>query len=160
MNKKIYIQTILKNLQMFCADYILSQSYNATEFYFDNISFLEHELNHLLLPNESSISQASYRTKVFKDSQGHTAAFLHNLHKVKFLKHLCHIYITSKYGSHIIITCLELIKISNITVNSQKCFAFNLSLDSKCHFRFTVSRTLLHLQTKDQWLHNFKVAWQ
>ena len=38
---------------------ILSQSYNATVFYFDNISFLEHVSNQLFLPNESSISQAS-----------------------------------------------------------------------------------------------------
>ena len=44
--------------------HILSQSYNATVFYFDNISFLEHVLNQLVLQNESSISQASYRTKV------------------------------------------------------------------------------------------------
>ena len=44
--------------------YILSQSYNATVFYFDNISFLAHVLNQLFLPNESSISQASYRTMV------------------------------------------------------------------------------------------------
>ena len=43
---------------------ILSQSYNATVFYFDNISFLAYVLNPLFLPNESSISQASYRTKV------------------------------------------------------------------------------------------------
>ena len=32
--------------------------------YFDNISFLEHVLNQLFLPNESSVSQASYRTMV------------------------------------------------------------------------------------------------
>ena len=44
--------------------YILSQSYNATVFYFDNISFPAHVLNQLFLPNESSISQASYRTMV------------------------------------------------------------------------------------------------
>ena len=44
--------------------YILSQSYNATVFYFNNILFLAHVLNHLFLPNESSISQASYRTMV------------------------------------------------------------------------------------------------
>ena len=43
---------------------ILSQSYNATVFHFDSISFLEHVLNQLFLPNESSISQASYRTMV------------------------------------------------------------------------------------------------
>ena len=43
---------------------ILSQSFNATVLYFDNISFLAHVLNQLFLPNESSISQASYRTKV------------------------------------------------------------------------------------------------
>ena len=43
---------------------ILSQSYKATVFYFDNISFLEHVSNQLFLPNESSISQASYRTMV------------------------------------------------------------------------------------------------
>ena len=43
---------------------ILSQSYNATVFYFDNTSFLEHILKQLFLPNESSISQASYRTMV------------------------------------------------------------------------------------------------
>ena len=43
---------------------ILSQSYSAGAFYFDNISFLEHVLNQLFLPNESSISQASYRTMV------------------------------------------------------------------------------------------------
>ena len=30
---------------------ILSQSYNATVFYFDNISFLAHALNQLFLPN-------------------------------------------------------------------------------------------------------------
>ena len=44
--------------------YILSQSYNVTVFYFDNISFLAHVLNQLFLPNESSISQAPYRTKI------------------------------------------------------------------------------------------------
>ena len=41
-------------------DYILSQSYYATVFYLDNISFLAQ----LLLPNKSSISQASYHTTV------------------------------------------------------------------------------------------------
>ena len=41
---------------------ILSQ--NATGFYFDNISFLQHVLNQLFLPNESSSSQASYRTMI------------------------------------------------------------------------------------------------
>ena len=41
---------------------ILSQSYNATVFYFDNIFFLAHVLNQLLLLNESSISQASTHT--------------------------------------------------------------------------------------------------
>ena len=35
-------------------------------FYFDNISFLEHVLNQLFIPNESPISQASYRTMVLK----------------------------------------------------------------------------------------------
>ena len=44
--------------------YILSQSYNATLFYFDNISFLGHVLNQLFLPNGSSISHATYRTMV------------------------------------------------------------------------------------------------
>ena len=34
---------------------ILRQSYKATEFYFDNVSFLVHVLNQLFLPNESSI---------------------------------------------------------------------------------------------------------
>ena len=43
---------------------ILSQSYYATVFYFDNISFLAHVLNQLFLPNESSISLAFYRTMV------------------------------------------------------------------------------------------------
>ena len=43
---------------------ILSQSYNASVFYFDNISFLAHVLNQLFLPNEYSISQASYRKMV------------------------------------------------------------------------------------------------
>ena len=33
-------------------------------FCFDNISFLAHVLNNLFLPNESSISQASYRIMV------------------------------------------------------------------------------------------------
>ena len=47
-------------------EYILSQIYNATVFYFDNISFLEHVLNQLFLPNESSVSQASYSTMVLK----------------------------------------------------------------------------------------------
>ena len=42
----------------------LSQSCNATGFYFDNISFLNHVLNQLFFPNASSISQASYRTMV------------------------------------------------------------------------------------------------
>ena len=42
---------------------ILSQSYNATLFNFD-ISFLAHILNQLFLANESSISQAPYRTMV------------------------------------------------------------------------------------------------
>ena len=32
---------------------ILSQSYNATVFYFDNISLLEHEWNQLFLPNKN-----------------------------------------------------------------------------------------------------------
>ena len=41
---------------------LLSQSYNATVFYFDNITFLGHVLNQLVLPNKSSISQASYHT--------------------------------------------------------------------------------------------------
>ena len=45
---------------------MLSQSYNATVFYFDNISFLEYVFNQLILPNESSISQASYRTMVLR----------------------------------------------------------------------------------------------
>ena len=40
---------------------ILSQSYNATVFYFDNIS---HVLNQLFLPDKSSICQSSYRTMV------------------------------------------------------------------------------------------------
>ena len=44
--------------------YILSQSYNATVFYFDNISFLEHALNQLFIPNKSPVSQISYRTMV------------------------------------------------------------------------------------------------
>ena len=35
-----------------------------TVFYFDNISFLAHLLNQLFIPNESSVSQASYRTMV------------------------------------------------------------------------------------------------
>ena len=52
-----------------------------------------------------------------------------------------------------LLLCLELIKISNITVNSQRCFAFDLGL---AYFSFTVNRTLLHLQTNIQWLHNFK----
>ena len=43
---------------------ILNQSYNATVFYFVNISFLEHVLNQLFLPNKSSVSQASYHTMV------------------------------------------------------------------------------------------------
>ena len=49
-------------LRVFLYQDILSQSYNATVFYFDNISFLEHVLNQLFLPNESSVSQASYCT--------------------------------------------------------------------------------------------------
>ena len=36
----------------------------ATVYYFDNISFLEHVSNQFFLPNESSISQASYRLMV------------------------------------------------------------------------------------------------
>ena len=43
---------------------MMSQGYNGTVFYFDNISFLECVLNQLFLPNESSISQASSRTMV------------------------------------------------------------------------------------------------
>ena len=43
---------------------ILSQSYNASVFYFDNISYLAHVLNQLFLPDESSVSQASYHTMV------------------------------------------------------------------------------------------------
>ena len=43
---------------------ILSQSYNATVFYFDNVSFLAHVFNQLFLPNESSISQATNRRMV------------------------------------------------------------------------------------------------
>ena len=50
------------NLKM--GKYILSQSYNATVFYFDTISVLVHVLNQLFLPNQSSISQASYHTMV------------------------------------------------------------------------------------------------
>ena len=46
------------------SDTILSQSYIATVFYFDNISFLARVLNQLFLPKESSISQASYCTMV------------------------------------------------------------------------------------------------
>ena len=42
----------------------MGQSYNATVFYFDNISFIEHVFNQLFLPNESSIIQASYRTMI------------------------------------------------------------------------------------------------
>ena len=42
----------------------MSQNYNATVFNFDNISFLAHVLNQLFLPNESAISQASYRTMI------------------------------------------------------------------------------------------------
>ena len=38
--------------------------YSATVFYFDNMSFLEHVLNQVSIPNESSISQAFYRTTV------------------------------------------------------------------------------------------------
>ena len=38
--------------------------YWAKVFYVDNISFLEHVLNKLFLPNESSISQAFYRTMI------------------------------------------------------------------------------------------------
>ena len=45
-------------------DNMLSQSYNAIVFYFDNISFWEHVLNQLYLPNECSVSQASYRIMV------------------------------------------------------------------------------------------------
>ena len=33
-------------------------------FYFDNISFLAHAFNHLFLPDESSINQASYHIMV------------------------------------------------------------------------------------------------
>ena len=33
-----------------------------------------------------------------------------------------------------LLLCLEFIKISNITVSSQRCFAFNLRLASKCLF--------------------------
>ena len=40
---------------------ILIQSYNATVFYFDKISFLAHVLNQWFLLNGSSISQASHR---------------------------------------------------------------------------------------------------
>ena len=47
-----------------CISYILGQSHNAAVFYFNNISFLEHVLNQLFLSDESSISQASYRTTV------------------------------------------------------------------------------------------------
>ena len=43
---------------------ILSQSYNATVFYFDNISFLAYVLNQVFLPKESSVSHASYRAMV------------------------------------------------------------------------------------------------
>ena len=46
--------------------YILSQSHNATVFYFDNISFLAHVLNQLFLPDASLISRASYRTMVLR----------------------------------------------------------------------------------------------
>ena len=50
-------------MQTLTITYILSQSYDATVFYFD-ISFLAHVLNKWFLPNESSVSQASYRTIV------------------------------------------------------------------------------------------------
>ena len=41
--------------------YILSQSHNATVFYFDNISIC---IKPIISSNESSINQASYRTMV------------------------------------------------------------------------------------------------
>ena len=53
----------LCSLHELVGTYILSQSYNATVFNFDNIFFLEHVSNQLFIPNENSISQASYRTR-------------------------------------------------------------------------------------------------
>ena len=47
---------------------ILSQSYNATAFYFENISYLVHVSNQVFLLNESAISQSSYR-KTFSTVQ-------------------------------------------------------------------------------------------
>ena len=71
--KRVVSYVISLALRILCRDFardnirckytILSRSYNAPVFYFDNnISFLDHVLNQLFLPNYSSISQASYRT--------------------------------------------------------------------------------------------------
>ena len=54
-----YLQEDFKDVS-----YILSQSYNATVFYFDNISFLEHVSSQLFLPNESSINQIKIRNEI------------------------------------------------------------------------------------------------
>ena len=79
--------------------YILNQSYNATVFYFDNISFLAHVLNQLFFPNESSISQASYRTVVLiicfqdfkiQDLFKHLSGLKSKQHEVQLLQQLLH----------------------------------------------------------------------
>ena len=53
----LYLHRTIEFISFFQS--ILSQSYKATVFCFDNISFLEHVSNQLFLPNERSISQAS-----------------------------------------------------------------------------------------------------
>ena len=79
-----------------------------------------------------------YRENDIKDTGSHTIACLHIFHKVKFQNHLCHLYISQRYESPIIITLSKIDKISNITVNIRRSFAFNLALTLNAHFSFTV----------------------
>ena len=58
-----YVQTISGPDALCRLIFLIILSYKTTVVYFD-ISFLVHALNQLFLPNESSISQASYRTMV------------------------------------------------------------------------------------------------
>ena len=55
---------LLQNLKVMDLTCYTLPEQNTIVLYFDNISFLEHVLNQLFLPNESFISQASYRRMV------------------------------------------------------------------------------------------------
>ena len=48
-----------------------------------------------------------------------------------------------------LLLCMELIKMSNITVNSKRGFAFNLGLASKCLFQFHGQQNIASLADKN-----------